>query len=525
MGESWDYVIVGGGSAGTVLAARLSENPDTRVLLLEAGPDYRSAQTPREFWYRDLGIEQATPDAEVYTPSSHDQRFYWGQLTGQRNQVQSEPLPYPRGRGLGGSSTVNGLFAIRGVPADFDGWAADGATGWSFAEVLPAFKRLEDDLEFGDREYHGRGGPIPIYREPQSGWGGVDHALAESAVALGHRWSEDLNAPDVTGAFPFGINIRDDRRVSTNDAYVEPARERANLTVTGECHVDRVLFDGTRAVAVVSAAGERFDVERDGEVLLCAGAVHTPAILMRSGVGPAEVLRGLAIPSVAELPVGESLQDHAALVVDLPIEPSAGKSVGNRVCNVGLRYTSGIADGGVNDMILVSLNHNWFFGKETGGIAVQLNRVFSRGWLKIVTADPHTDPQVYLGLLDDERDLRRMEDALERIREIMAQPAFTKIATGAPSFPDPRARVTDVVHICGTCHMGAPTDDRSVVDPDCRVLGLEQLRVIDASVMPEVVRANIHLSVLMIAEEMAARMTGAGSVGATGSAGQPAEAR
>jgi choline dehydrogenase len=252
------------------------------------------------------------------SPSPEFAAFRFDALKARRTRVQS-PRTLWRGRGMGGSSAVNGQIAIRGVVEDYDAWAAGGAKGWSFAEVLPCFRRLETDEKFGALPYHGADGPIPIHRAPLSRWGAVDLALGESALELGHAFAPDHNAPGALGVSPYAINSRDGARVSTNDAYLEPARALANLEILGDAHVDRVLFEGRRAVGVRYFQGGEWRELRARELLLCAGAIHSPAILIRSGLGPPAVLRELGREVVVGLPVGERLQDHplAAFVVQL----------------------------------------------------------------------------------------------------------------------------------------------------------------------------------------------------------------
>ncbi len=507
----YDVIIVGAGSAGAVLAARLSEDPERAVLLLEAGPDYPDLER----------LPTDISDALVASTDLHD--WHWS-----GDAVAGRAVPYPRGKVVGGSSAVNGVVAIRGTPEDYDDWAALGNDEWSWQSCLPYFRKLEDDRDFGG-DYHGRGGPIPIVRWKDDELMPVQRAFQEACRAAGYPDSADHNVPETTGVGSWAMNRVGSLRISTAIGYLQPARHRLNLTVRGGCHVHRVLFEGDRAVGVEVECANQLQTVYGREIVLAAGALHSPPILLRSGVGPRAQLAELGIPVVRDLPgVGENLRDHPSVtLIALPQEGVVSDT--EPLQQIGLRYTATGSDQ-QNDMQLYMWGYHAdrvpqvrvaFRGEEAAFLlCVSLQRPRSSGHLRLASADPADQPKIELNLLDDEWDMERMVDGVRRAWALLTSEPIARLTRqivrpSAEVVADEegvraylRENVTHLVHPVGTCRMGAADDPLAVVDQQGRVHGLQGLRVVDASIMPDLPRANTNLTTIMIGERIADRIRG-----------------
>ena len=525
MGERYDYLIIGGGSAGCALANRLSAEPSNSVLVLEAGrPDY---------WW----------DVFIHMPAALSfgigNRFYdWMYESEPEPEMGGRRVYHARGKVLGGSSSINGMIFQRGNPMDYDRWAATpGCQDWDYSHCLPYFKRMETCLAGAD-DWRGGEGPLKLERGPATS--PLFRAFLEAVQQAGHPLTDDVNGYRQEGFNAFDRNIHRGRRLSAAGAYLHPVMDRPDLRVVTRAHVTRILFEGTRAVGVEYRRRGRLAEARAGEVVLCGGAINTPQLLQLSGVGPAGVLSEAGVEPLVDLPgVGENLQDHLEVYLQYactqPVSMSPYLALWRRPW-VGLQWlfrkgpgTSNHFEAGgflrSNDevgwpnlmfhFLPIAIRYDGSVPAAGHGYQFHIGPMFSnsRGWVRIRSTDPFEKPAIQFNYLSTPEDRKEWAEAIDVARNIMGQPAFDEFNGGELS-PGPDVRGDEAVlewvrrdaetalHPSCTARMG--TDEMGVVDPSSmRVHGTQGLRVVDASVMPTLTNGNIYAPVMMTAEKAA----------------------
>ena len=545
------HLIVGGGTAGCVVAGRLSEDPRNRVLLVEAGADHTSSEVPADI------------AASYAGRALYNRNYFWQGMTAARNG-SSPPIGYEQARLLGGGSSINGQVALRGAPSDYDRWEELGATGWGWPSVLPYFRKLETDLDFVDQN-HGSTGPIRIRRFPEDQWDGFTSAVVEQWTRQGYARRQDMNGTLEEGVAAVPVSHDGTGRNSTALRYLTPTvRARPNLTILPESEALRLVVRNRRVTGVEIRGGGATTIREADHVVLCAGALRTPWLLLKSGIGPAGQLRDCGIDPLVDLKgVGRNLQDHPTISVVAYMSPRVRRPVA-RHNFVNLVYSSGLEGTPEMDMVTSAICKTaWHaLGDRLGALSTYIGKPYSRGFVELDRHKPDAAPLITFNWLSDDRDVRRARESFRmmaetlqpllargdvtdmfaagfspKVKKIGALTQWNRLLTGFAGLAmDASSQVrrqiitrfasdglsldrllgddglldaylrntaTGIWHPCGTCAMGRASDEMAVVDALGSVYGIDNLSVADASIIPDIPTTNLNIPVIMIGEKIA----------------------